>query len=149
LGEYDPLIGRWTAIDPKRQHYSPYVGMGNNPINRVECRIHTSNLYNGRMVTGMTLIMRNYFIARVLVHGSVYAGYLFIYFMLRISGEKSLTEFGDHVRKVLPIFLWLLIISGLLTAILQKKAFPKYNINYALIILVFLATVVISELCFF
>jgi len=30
---YDPIIGRWFSIDPKRQFYSPYIGMGNNPIN--------------------------------------------------------------------------------------------------------------------
>ncbi|MCD9015472.1 GDSL-type esterase/lipase family protein [Parachryseolinea silvisoli] len=31
LREYDPIIGRWTSIDPKRQFYSPYVGFGNAP----------------------------------------------------------------------------------------------------------------------
>jgi RHS repeat-associated protein len=36
LREYDPVIGRWTATDPKRQFFSPYVGMGNNPINGVD-----------------------------------------------------------------------------------------------------------------
>jgi hypothetical protein len=25
-------VGRWTAVDPKRQFFSSYVGMGNNPI---------------------------------------------------------------------------------------------------------------------
>jgi RHS repeat-associated protein len=30
--EYDPIIGRWTCVDPKRQFYSSYLGMGNNPI---------------------------------------------------------------------------------------------------------------------
>lgn len=29
---YDPVIGRWMSVDPKRVHPSPYVGMGNNPI---------------------------------------------------------------------------------------------------------------------
>lgn len=29
---YDPLIGRWLAVDPSRQFASGYVGMGNNPI---------------------------------------------------------------------------------------------------------------------
>jgi RHS repeat-associated protein len=36
LREYDPIIGRWAAMDPKRQHYSSYVGMGNNPISRTD-----------------------------------------------------------------------------------------------------------------
>jgi RHS repeat-associated protein len=32
LREFDPIIGRWTSKDPKGEFYSPYVGMGNNPI---------------------------------------------------------------------------------------------------------------------
>jgi RHS repeat-associated protein len=32
LREYDPIIGRWTSKDPAGQYYSPYVGMGNNPV---------------------------------------------------------------------------------------------------------------------
>jgi len=32
LREYDPVIGRWTAPDPAGQFYSPYIGMGNNPV---------------------------------------------------------------------------------------------------------------------
>src|SRR5688500_7584419 len=36
LREYDPIVGRWTAVDPKRQFFSPYVGMGNNPISGVD-----------------------------------------------------------------------------------------------------------------
>ena len=32
LREYDPIVARWTASDPAGQYYSPYVGMGNDPI---------------------------------------------------------------------------------------------------------------------
>lgn len=32
LREYDPVIGRWTAVDPKRIGWSPYIGMFNNPV---------------------------------------------------------------------------------------------------------------------
>jgi RHS repeat-associated protein len=32
LREYDPIIGRWTSVDPEGQYYSPYVAMGNSPI---------------------------------------------------------------------------------------------------------------------
>jgi RHS repeat-associated protein len=32
LREYDPVVGRWLQHDPKGQFYSPYIGMGNNPI---------------------------------------------------------------------------------------------------------------------
>ena len=36
LREFDPVVGRWTAIDPKAQYFSPYIGMGNNPISRID-----------------------------------------------------------------------------------------------------------------
>jgi RHS repeat-associated protein len=29
---YDARLGRWITVDPARQYYSPYNGMGNNPI---------------------------------------------------------------------------------------------------------------------
>jgi RHS repeat-associated protein len=32
LREYDPVIGRWLAPDPYSQYWSPYVGMGNEPV---------------------------------------------------------------------------------------------------------------------
>ncbi|RAV98539.1 hypothetical protein DQQ10_23735 [Pseudochryseolinea flava] len=32
LREYDPVVGRWTSVDPAGQFYSPYVGMGNDPV---------------------------------------------------------------------------------------------------------------------
>ena len=33
---YDPRIGRWLTTDPAGQFYSPYVGMGNDPVNGVD-----------------------------------------------------------------------------------------------------------------
>lgn len=36
LREYDPVIGRWTSKDPYGQYWSPYVGMGNNPVSGVD-----------------------------------------------------------------------------------------------------------------
>jgi len=36
LREYDPVIGRWMSTDPYGQHWSPYLSMGNNPINLVD-----------------------------------------------------------------------------------------------------------------
>ena len=33
---YDSRIGRWTSTDPYGQYYSPYVGMGNDPVNQVD-----------------------------------------------------------------------------------------------------------------
>jgi RHS repeat-associated protein len=36
LREYDSKIGRWLVPDPYRQYASPYVGMGNDPVNGVD-----------------------------------------------------------------------------------------------------------------
>ncbi|WP_343321641.1 RHS repeat domain-containing protein [Sphingobacterium multivorum] len=36
LRNYDAAIGRWLTTDPKAQYHSPYVGMGNNPVNRID-----------------------------------------------------------------------------------------------------------------
>ncbi|AFD06129.1 RHS repeat-associated core domain-containing protein [Solitalea canadensis] len=36
LRMYDAKIGRWLSVDPKAQYWSPYVGMGNNPISGVD-----------------------------------------------------------------------------------------------------------------
>ena len=36
LREYDPVIGRWLIPDPMRQHFSPYLSMSNNWMNRVD-----------------------------------------------------------------------------------------------------------------
>ncbi len=33
---WDSRIGRWLTTDPARQHPSPYLGMGNNPISRID-----------------------------------------------------------------------------------------------------------------
>ncbi|WP_338236763.1 RHS repeat-associated core domain-containing protein [Persicobacter diffluens] len=33
---YDPVLGRWTTVDPARQYASGYVGMGNDPVNGVD-----------------------------------------------------------------------------------------------------------------
>lgn len=36
LREYDPLVGRWTSMDPYGQYWSPYIGMGNTPSNGID-----------------------------------------------------------------------------------------------------------------
>ncbi|MEM6720933.1 MAG: RHS repeat-associated core domain-containing protein [Bacteroidota bacterium] len=33
---WDGRIGRWLTVDPYRQYVSPYLGMGNNPINGID-----------------------------------------------------------------------------------------------------------------
>lgn len=34
--DYDARIGRWLIPDPAGQYYSPYLGMGNNPVSGVD-----------------------------------------------------------------------------------------------------------------
>ena len=34
--EYDARIGRWLIPDPAKQHWSPYMAMGNNPVNCID-----------------------------------------------------------------------------------------------------------------
>ena len=36
LRDWDPVIGRWLAPDPMGQYASPYLGMGNSPVNRID-----------------------------------------------------------------------------------------------------------------
>ncbi|MGB0525514.1 MAG: RHS repeat-associated core domain-containing protein, partial [Flammeovirgaceae bacterium] len=33
---YDPIIGRWLSPDPYAQYWSPYLAMGNNPVNQID-----------------------------------------------------------------------------------------------------------------
>jgi RHS repeat-associated protein len=36
LREYDPVTGRWLSTDPYGEFWSPYVGMGNDPVNNTD-----------------------------------------------------------------------------------------------------------------
>ena len=36
LRQWDGRIGRWMSTDPYGQYASPYLGMGNNPVNKVD-----------------------------------------------------------------------------------------------------------------
>lgn len=36
LRNFDPVVGRWMSTDPYGQYWSPYIGMGNNPVNLVD-----------------------------------------------------------------------------------------------------------------
>lgn len=50
LREYDPVIGRWSTTDPKRQYFSPFLSNGNNPVNRVDPDGGNDGLF-GRLLT--------------------------------------------------------------------------------------------------
>ena len=36
LRMYDPVVARWISPDPYGQYWSPYLAMGNNPVNNVD-----------------------------------------------------------------------------------------------------------------
>ena len=46
LRMYSPVLGRWLSVDPKRQHFSPYLSMGNNPINKIDMDGGDDTYYN-------------------------------------------------------------------------------------------------------
>ncbi len=33
---WDGRLGRWLTVDPKGQYFSPYLGMGNNPVSTID-----------------------------------------------------------------------------------------------------------------
>lgn len=47
----DSKIGRWLSPDPYRQYVSPYLAMGNNPINRIDPDGGTTYIVDGLEVT--------------------------------------------------------------------------------------------------
>lgn len=51
--QFDPRIGRWISPDRARQFYSPYLGMGNNPISGVDPDGNITVVYNLIDVNGM------------------------------------------------------------------------------------------------
>ena len=51
LRQYDPLIGRWTTIDPAKYGGSPYVGMGNRWMNAMDPRGDTIFVDNIGQIT--------------------------------------------------------------------------------------------------
>ncbi len=50
LRNYDPQIGRWLQIDPYDEFASPYVGMGNDPVNMVDP--NGGNVFSGIGLAG-------------------------------------------------------------------------------------------------
>ena len=77
---WDPVVSRWISRDPARQFWSPYVGMGNDPINQIDPdgryskfgalwrsgfglrgRVYQSGVDNGREVWGYERNGTHYF----------------------------------------------------------------------------------------
>src|SRR3989304_5710451 len=44
---YGPALGRWHSMDPAAQFASPYVGIGNNPVNMIDPNGMWSNNISG------------------------------------------------------------------------------------------------------
>jgi RHS repeat-associated protein len=36
LRNYDLATSKWMQTDPMKQYWSPYTGMGNNPVSKVD-----------------------------------------------------------------------------------------------------------------
>ncbi|WP_167851980.1 RHS repeat protein [Hymenobacter elongatus] len=56
---YDARIGRWMSVDPKRQHFSPYIGMGNNPVSRSDKDGGEDHEYTYDVKTGQKTYVNN------------------------------------------------------------------------------------------
>lgn len=49
---YDSKNGRWLTTDPARQHWSPYLAMGNNPIRSVDPDGKAAHIVAGALIGG-------------------------------------------------------------------------------------------------
>ncbi|MNK86835.1 RHS Repeat protein [compost metagenome] len=81
LRNYDAAIGRWLTTDPYGQYHSPYVGMGNNPVNRIDKDGGVDDIINiskenGRFI-GVTPAEGNDIIRIVNEDGSTFKQFLF------------------------------------------------------------------------
>ncbi len=69
LRTYDAQIGRWTGVDPYDQFVSPYVGMGNDPINKVDLNGGIYFGINWLGVDAFTMTGGQIFLSRVINAG--------------------------------------------------------------------------------
>jgi RHS repeat-associated protein len=54
---YDPVVGRFTMVDPAMQYFSPYVYTGNNPVMFIDPSGRMSDAAIGSIVIGSVLIV--------------------------------------------------------------------------------------------
>jgi RHS repeat-associated protein len=80
LRMYDGRVGRWMTTDPYSQYHSPYLAMGNNPVNKID--------YNGGWVTSAI---------GALISGGVKA------YTLYQSGELKFDNFENALKTTLKI----------------------------------------------
>ena len=73
LREYDPIVGRWTATDPYGQYYSPYIGMGNNPVSSTDPDGGLDDVYTSTSNKQTSIIKTNDNFDRVFIDGKLSA----------------------------------------------------------------------------
>ncbi|MNK15200.1 tRNA(Glu)-specific nuclease WapA precursor [compost metagenome] len=104
LRNYDAAIGRWLTTDPYGQYHSPYVGMGNNPVNRIDKDGGLDDIINvskedGRFL-GVKSAVGNDIIRIVNEDGSIFKQFLFGEngsFKKSLSGVENFA--GEFVEK--------------------------------------------------
>jgi RHS repeat-associated protein len=64
LRSYDPQTGRWIQADPYDEFASPYVGMGGDPINKVDKDGGLSSGLTGAIIGGVIGATAAYFILK-------------------------------------------------------------------------------------
>ena len=73
LREYDAVIGRWNSTDPMGQHWSPYKGMGNNPVSSTDPDGGKDDVYyNSR--SGKTSVVSTNEADRIFIDGQYRGG---------------------------------------------------------------------------
>jgi RHS repeat-associated protein len=103
LREFDPVIGRWLQKDPAGQYNSPYVGMGNNPVNSIdpnggfEVPIHVAITYYAAGSVSLNLKSDNF---KELVRGVKAADYLGFAMDYHFDNRSNYIEIIDNWVKV-------------------------------------------------
>lgn len=107
LREYDPVIGRWTSTDPYGQHWSSYLGMSNDPINRVDPDGGFDDVYYNSKTNQTTIVKTNDNFDRFFIDGKFQTlqnkGWgLSVFSDATVFGSYSssafVSAFGDQLR---------------------------------------------------
>ncbi|MCA6366213.1 MAG: hypothetical protein IM618_04125 [Cytophagales bacterium] len=111
LREWDNLTGRWMVPDPEGQHWSPYMGMGNDPINSVDEDGGQDDVYTSTSNDKRTTIIKtNHGYDRLYIDGA-FAGYQnkgwgqSIFSGAKIIGSYDILAMQNHIYEGQAAFM--------------------------------------------
>jgi len=146
LREYDAAVGRWLSVDPYGEFYSPYNGMGNDPINRWDptggctgkCKeeaialgINPASLVNESTVSADRLLPQSIF-ERAILSGARHNGRTIPVHLNDLELERMAIASGRNLRKNLSKMAAIPIASTMAAIILSPalaELSPEYAIN--------------------